>query len=530
MSTARRRALAAGGTFSLAAAAVAGSVAVPSTVPANDAVLRAAVAPRAVTPTVVDPVRRRDPRPNVLYIVTDDQATADLNARTMPAVTHYLVNRGTVYRNSVTSYAYCCPSRASFQTGEYTQNHGVRSCQPGSGYAAFRRLVPQRSTLPVWLRRAGYSTGFTGKFINGYEDDYRHVPAGWTDWHAFGAGTYNYWNQTEVVKRPGRSLTTVRHHTYTSDTTGTIASSMIRDLGRRGKPWFVEAAFVAPHHGSDGGESDNPTLDNPGVAPRWRDAWHGHSMPKNPSFDEADVSDKNALVRRRPLLAPYVQRELQEVWEQRQEAIRSVDANVARLIATLRRTGQLGNTVVVFTSDNGYDLGDHRKVDGKMSPYRSSTSVPLAIRGPGFPAGARPTMPVQTVDVTATIARLARAHPLLPQDGVSIAGAAHRPAAHRDRVTLLRQYLGMRYAGAHTRNFTYLRVHDGLGTEELYDHRVDRWETTNLAGRPAYAGVLAELRAQTTALARCSGASCHRTTTANQMVSLATARRVLSPS
>jgi N-acetylglucosamine-6-sulfatase len=116
--------------------------------------------------------------PNVLVVMTDDQTAADM--RVMPKTRQLIGERGTTFENSFTNYPLCCPSRATFLTGQYAHNHGIKD-------GNFSDL-DSTNTLPVWLQSAGYHTGHVGKYINGYgrggAGGPEFVPPGWNEWHA----------------------------------------------------------------------------------------------------------------------------------------------------------------------------------------------------------------------------------------------------------------------------------------------------------------------------------------------------------
>ena len=133
---------------------------------------------------------------------------------------------------------------------------------------------------------------------------------------------------------------------------------------------------------------------------------------------EDDVSDKPRSVQMPPLSDAEIEAEAR-VTRQRAESLFVLDLEVARLVDTLRDTGELDDTVLIFTSDNGYFLGEHRKRMGKKLPYEPSIRVPLVLAGPGVPPGTRYD-PVVTPDLTATIIDLAGARPPHPADGTSL--------------------------------------------------------------------------------------------------------------
>ena len=191
------------------------------------------------------------------------------------------------------------------------------------------------------------------------------------------------------------------------------------------------------------------------------------------------------------------------------ESLLAVDRMVGRLIETLRRTGRLENTVVIFTSDNGFLLGQHG-LTGKNLPYEESVRVPLVIRGPGFPVGQTRDALVANIDLAPTISALAGAAPGLEMDGASLLPVASGARAFRDRAIGL-ELLDKKeqYTGIRTRRYVLVEyLHSS--SWELYDLRRDPYELRNAYGEPRYAPVVARLQARLRALANCVGAACRQ--------------------
>ena len=132
-------------------------------------------------------------RPNVVVIHTDDQDAASMAV--MPRTRALVGGQGTTFVNSFASYPLCCPSRATFLTGQYAHNHGVLGNNlPKGGFEKLRGA----NTLAVWLRRSGYHTALVGKYLNNYgERNPREIPPGWSDWNgAVDPSTYQYYATT----------------------------------------------------------------------------------------------------------------------------------------------------------------------------------------------------------------------------------------------------------------------------------------------------------------------------------------------
>jgi N-acetylglucosamine-6-sulfatase len=435
--------------------------------------------------------------PNVVVIETDDQTAADMAA--MPRTNALIGDHGVTFANSFVSLSECCPSRATFLTGRYAHNHGVRSIRPPFG--GFARLDGSE-TLAVWLRRAGYATGMVGKYLNGYGG--RFVPPGWTDFEGL-LGRFTYRFDGYTLNAGGRL---VSPRGYQTDVITERSQAFIRR--RAGDaPFFLWTNYVAPHTGRPRDLADPTDVASAVPATRHRSAFLGAPLPRPPSFDEADVSDKPPAVRRRPPLKQWRIAALAEAHRQRLASLLAVDEGVARIVATLRETGELADTLVVFTSDNGFMAGEHRVATGKVLPYEPSIRVPLLMRGPGIPRGERRDQLVWNGDLAPTILDAAGASAPFPLDGRSLL----RPP-DGDRAILLegppkRRTNGMpRFVGLRTDRYKYVEY--VWGPVELYDLRSDPHELDNLAGSPALRDVQFALARRLERLRSCAGAGCRR--------------------
>jgi N-acetylglucosamine-6-sulfatase len=430
--------------------------------------------------------------PNVVVIETDDQTVADMAA--MPHTRALIGDAGVTFTNAFVSLPECCPSRATFLTGQYAHNHGVRSIGPPFG--GYHRLRG-RETLPVWLQRAGYTTALVGKYLNGYRQ--LVVPPGWTRFEALlGRSTYRFDDYSMNVD--GRLVTRAR---YQSDL---ITDRSLRFIRGARRPFFLWTTYVAPHVGRPNDLDDPIAMKSAVPAARHRNAFLGATLPRPPSFNEADVTDKPPIMRRRRPLKSWQIAALAAVHRQRLASLLAVDEGMARIVEALRATGALADTLLVFTSDNGFLRGEHRVANGKVLAYEPSIRVPLLMRGPGLPRGARRSRLVWNGDLAPTILDFAGVRPRLVLDGRSLL----RAGTPRDillegppgrRTNGLPRYLGLR-----TPRFKY--VEHVRGATELYDLRSDPDETANLARAPGMARLRARLARRLSRLAGCSGPSC----------------------
>jgi arylsulfatase A-like enzyme len=457
--------------------------------------------------------------------MTDDQTMADL--RVMPRTRALIGDRGVTFDRFFVTYSVCAPSRATYLSGQYAHNNEVMSLGPPDG--GFGRF-DGKDSLPVWMRDAGYQTAHIGKYINGYGDDPRDAttPPGWDDWYGLvGQSTYRMWGYTldhdgvdrTIGRRMGGSAAQYQTNVLTR-----IATRVIRRHAGARQPLFLSVAYVAPHHERLGLVRRTGRL----IRPAPRDArWRLRPEPRGPDFNERDVSDKPRYVRR---LLPLGRRQIQQIdanIRDRQASLQAVDRGVAAIVGELRRTGQLRDTYIVFTSDNGFMTGQHRIAAGKLVPYDASTRVPLLIRGPGVPAGAHSKAIAGNVNLAPTILALAGANAGLAQDGTSLVPLLRHPARRPRRAILLesgglQEVQGvlaadgkpevqrlLTFRGVRTNRWLYVRYRNG--DHELYDLASDPFELDNRARDPRYADTERALDALTTRLASCRGPDCRAT-------------------
>jgi N-acetylglucosamine-6-sulfatase len=452
-------------------------------------------------------------RPNLIVINTDDQEDSLVG---VPTVKNKLSRSGTTFTNFTTVDSLCCPSRATLLTGQYTHNHGVLSngLSGGGGFYGFRR---QGNTLPVWLRAAGYRTAHVGKYLNEYGARRpRLIPPGWSEWHTLTGGTPFFeqarWgyklNQNGEITRYGRGKKGKPAREYLTDVESEINEELIERWAPSPKPFFLLFDASSPH--VEEAPVASPLGRNPRPAPRHDGRFEGASLPQPPSFNEADVSDKPADVQNRPLLDAPAIAGLTGLYRSRLESLLSVDDAIRSMIRRLRRLDELDDTVIIFTSDNGFMLGEHRLAGVKNHPYEESMQVPLVISGPGFPRGAQRTQPAANIDLAETIADLANARPRRFQDGVSLLGLATNPSLGTDRDILYENFTDAFTAPyVAIRSPVYVLIERSTGERELYDLLNDPYQLENQAGKEAFASIETDLAARLNALRNCIGTGCH---------------------
>jgi N-acetylglucosamine-6-sulfatase len=504
----------------------------------------------------------KDGRPNILVVMTDDQALTDVAK--MPNVRRLLAAQGTTFADAVDSFPLCCPSRATFITGQNAHNHGVAGNFYPYGWYGMKH---RENVLPVWLQRAGYTTALVGKWLNGYgaRDAHGEVPAGFDIWRGLlDVSAYDYYNfvmnrngtlkswgdsvfarklvefaNIEVTPDPGGldgvlgKLHSVfgpapyhywgaqRPADYSPDVTGKITEDLVRGQRTSKKPFFIWWAPAAPHREDVAVTLMGRPGRDPRPAPRYERRSASFTLPITASFNEADFSDKPSNMQTHaPSLTPAQIHQLQLDYEGRIGSLLAVDDHVKQLVKVLTATHQMKNTYIVFVSDNGWLQGQHRIPGDKFLPYEESLRVPFILRGPGVPAGRTVHGQVSNVDFAPTLLDVARARAGRIQDGTSLIPTARNPRNRPDTAIEIEAPAPLfegnipqngwdrPYKGVRTDRYTYV-VYKETGEQELYDRRVDPAELRNVAADPAYAGIKARLAAELVKLNRCRGRACN---------------------
>ncbi len=451
-------------------------------------------------------------RPNVVVIETDDQTLESMKA--MRNVNSLIGAHGVTFTNSFVNYSLCCPSRATFLTGQYAHNHGVLSNEGRTGGFHRWESLHAHNNLALWLRGAGYYTAIVGKYLNGYANRPR-VPPGWSDWRVAAPDDQSVYDYT--LNDNG---TLVHYHAQPADFKQDVltreAVELIDSRARKPTPFFLWLTYTAPHVANPDPSRNLPhDCGNAAKPPaRYSRAFATARLPKPPNFNEGDVSDKPAAIQGWPLLNADGIADIQRRYRCELESLLAVDDGVKKVVDTLKANGALDDTLIVYTSDNGYFHGEHRIPDGKMRPYEESIRVPLEMRGPGIPPGVKVNPLVINADLAPTIVDAANADPGLVMDGRSLLGVIDHPASDMDRELLIEEPGGL--AGVHAwgpgfeaiRTPRYIYVEFKDDQPELYDLKLDPFELQNLVNHPAYASLRATLAARLQKLKGCAGRSC----------------------
>ena len=417
------------------------------------------VAPVIVFTFNFSPVKSQttEPRPNIIVIETDDQRWDTVSY--MPTVVSRIAGEGINLTNAFVTTSLCCPSRSSFLTGLYTHNHNVwYNVPPDGGAPKFK----DSSTLATWLKDSGYTTSLIGKYLNSYDRISPYIPPGWSDWHAFvkpdptrlGTYYYNYTlNENGTINSYGET-----EATYSTDVLKTKALNFISSAKR---PFFLFFTPFAPHS-------------YPVVAKRHAGTCDNLTFTKPPSFNEANVSDKPAWVRARPLFNATQSAQLDIEKRLQICSLKAVDEAVAEIISALG--SELNNTVIVFTSDNGLMWGEHRLRE-KDNIYEESIRVPMAIRYPKLvKPGLTSSKFALIIDLPVTIAEIVGATIPSPVNGKSLTPLFANPSTSSWRGSFLIEH-GRGWMGAPpssgVRAAKYKYVELGSSEREFYNLAVD---------------------------------------------------------
>ena len=471
-------------------------------------------------------------RPNIVVIMSDDQD--DTGSMTvMENVKKLVSDEGVVFENSFANFPLCCPSRAAFLTGQCAMNNGVRS------NGDYHKLIPtEDDTLPVWLQEAGYTTAMIGKYLNGWEAYFQlkpysiRIPPGWSVWHGL-KRTYHYYNY--YVSAEGRAeyygcekdsalhcdtkqnvYCACNEKNYQTDVLAGKAEEFIKAQAGTVKPFFLWLTPFAPHYDNEQGIAVPPL--------RYAHTFDNVPLPQPPNFNDKDVmTGKPTYVYSSPAMNyDYIYNDETTMFRNRRGAIKGVDDMVERVVTALKDAGKLENTVIIYTSDNGYFQGEHRKPAGKSEVYEEGIRVPLVMRGPGITRGKTLDHLVVNFDLTATIVDLSgakRANSKRALDGRSLMDVFKTPENQwRTAIAVEgiddRDWIKIpgRVAAIRSKKYMYARHHlpnKGTGVEEeLYDISKDPYELYNLHLDSHYSTVENWMKSVLKKLMLCKGADC----------------------
>ncbi|MFI6663216.1 sulfatase [Streptomyces sp. NPDC050523] len=487
-------------------------------------------------------------KPNVVFVLTDDLSWNLVQY--MPHVQE-MQKHGTTFSNFFVTDSLCCPSRASIFTGQYPHNTGVHTNNaPDGGYNAFQKNHDAGKSFGPALQRAGYRTGFMGKYLNGYQPGAKNgkgaeragdaegvtysvkathggkakngkkgkhgkngnaassVPPGWDEWDVAGNGyrefDYDLSENGKVVHYGNEDKD------YLTDVLSSKAQSFVGASAKVKKPFMLEVATFAPHAPAT-------------PAPRDADKFSDVKVPRTATYDRAS-SPKPQWQNNLSPLTPQREQEIDKKFGDRVRSVQAVDAMVGNLEDTLKKQGLADNTYFVFGSDNGFHMGEYQFRPGKQTAYDTDIKVPLVVTGPAVPADSHVTQLAENIDLNPTFQELAGVKPPASVDGRSLAGLLHGKSVDDWRDAVLVEHTRPTskagdpdaqpddsnpptYEAVRTADDVYVEYADG--DREYYDLKTDPDELKNL-GASVPEDRRALLHDTLTALKGCKGTeSCH---------------------
>jgi arylsulfatase A-like enzyme len=440
-------------------------------------VIATSILPFSCTKTV-----QEQKRPNIIFIITDDQQVGLLGIEGSPVSITPNIDRigkeGVMFKNAFVITPLCSPSRASFLTGQYAHKHEVINNDKLGLDVISHTLM----TWPRQLREAGYETAFIGKWHMGLDDSRR---PGYDRWFSFkGQGAFI----DPVVNDEGTRIQTTG---YMTDIINEQAVDFVnRDHNQ--KPFAMIISHKATHW---------PIL----PAKRHEALYHDYKF-ESPPVSNDDLKGKPLLTRDFDREASYfMENILPEPAEPRRgrgrdpssvvgdelRCLASVDEGVGHLFAALEKSGQLDNTIIIYTSDNGMLMGEHGKFNAKRWAYDPVLRVPMLVRYPRLVTeGSVREQMVLNIDVAPTLLELAEVEPLIPIHGQSFVSLLQNADAPWRQAFLAEYFLEKvsprerPWKAVRTERWKYIEYTEEGIPAELYDLQADPKEEHNLIDQP----------------------------------------------
>jgi N-acetylglucosamine-6-sulfatase len=434
--------------------------------------------------------RQQQRPPNIIFILIDDLRWDDLGIAGHPFVKtpniDRIGNEGALFRNAFITAPLCSPSRASFLTGQYPHTHGITDNIDRS--AASHKLI----TFPLLLRQSGYTTAFIGKWHMGNDDSQR---PGFDRWVSFkGQGSY----LDPEINEDGKN---VKPGGYITDLLSGYALEFIKR--RHVKPYLVYLAHKAIHPEvmqHDDGSVNLAEAEQFIPAERHRSLFIGEEIPRRASAMQPPTG-KPALERKigdlPPLGANTATRD--EAVLGRLRSLVAVEEGVGEILKALKETDQLDNTVIVFTSDNGYFYGEHGLSVERRLAYEESIRMPLLIRYPkAIKAGTVRDEFALNIDLAPTLLELAGVSAPTRMEGRSLVPLLKGANTEWRKSFLIEYYSDrvfprirqMGYKAVRNERWKYIHNFELEGMDELYDLKADAYEMKNIIHEPGAAKIL----------------------------------------
>jgi len=461
----------------------------------------------------------RADRPNILFIMSDDHATNGIgayggrlaNLNPTPNLDR-LAREGMMFTNAFCTNSICTPSRATLMTGQYSHTNGVKTLD-GS-------IEPARQHLARLIKEAGYETAMVGKWHLQTE------PAAF-DYYAVLPGQGSYFNPILRISDRGDWPDNVqRFAAYDSLHSSDVVTQISLDwlAGRdKSRPFFLMHHFKSPHDNFENAERYDFLYEDtviPEPASLWRIPNHGSEATKGTGTSVGKRNTRRNMghhmfVDPELTAEAYKHAAYQRYLKKYLRTVRGVDDGFARLMAYLEETGELDDTVIVYTSDQGFMLGEHDYIDNRWM-YEDSLRVPFLVRYPRLvKAGSTAGAIVNNTDFAPTLLEIAGvAAPDYMQGRSAVPILRGETPPDWRTATYYRYWMNMTHHdnpahyGIRTKDYKLIFFYglplDAAGALdtrtqpgwELYDLREDPYELNNVYGRPQYAEATKQLKAE----------------------------------